>query len=181
MAIGFLMTGPTAEQLSNGPPKVVGSHSVGVAEGGPGLPLVNWSTTGGDLRVAHFIGLHALQALPLLAFALSRAANRVRCRQVTDQHDRYDDQPGAAEAKRADQQPGADDECSVSGPCHRSKARRFAQARERKEKRIERAAQDDQRRGDRAEQDICTTHESPDLIRVVTRLTMPCPDRGIHT
>ena len=79
MAIGFLMTQPTAEQragFADGPPTVVGSHTVGVAEGGPGLPLINWSTTGGDLRVAHFLGLHALQALPLLAFGLARAVRR---------------------------------------------------------------------------------------------------------
>jgi hypothetical protein len=80
MAVGFLMTRPTAEQqagLADGPPTLVGSHTVGAAEGGPGLWLVNWSTEGGDLRVAHFIGLHALQALPLLAWGLARAVRRV--------------------------------------------------------------------------------------------------------
>ena len=76
MALAFLMTGPTAEQLNDWQ-GIAGAHAVGVADGGPGLPLIGWSTLGGDLRIPHFIGMHALQALPLFALLLEFGARRV--------------------------------------------------------------------------------------------------------
>ncbi|WND23824.1 hypothetical protein [Streptomyces violaceus] len=74
-AVGFLMTQPAPGQ-QRGVSKVVGAHSVGVPDGGPSMPLTGWSTTGGDLRIPHFFGMHALQLLPLLVMVLSFLAPR---------------------------------------------------------------------------------------------------------
>ena len=73
---GPLMTRPTAAQLAAARAgdrmTTAGAHSVGGVDGGPGLPVTGWSREHGDLRVPHFIGLHAIQALALVAVGLSR-------------------------------------------------------------------------------------------------------------
>lgn len=53
----------------------INSHNVGGQIGEAGLPLLNWSTIFGDLRVAHFFGLHSLQLIPLFGYFISKNQN----------------------------------------------------------------------------------------------------------
>lgn len=76
MALGFIMTTDPSLQ-AQADLGIVGAHTVGAIDGGPGLPLLGWSTVAGDLRIPHFVGMHALQALPLLLIVLELLAARV--------------------------------------------------------------------------------------------------------
>jgi hypothetical protein len=72
---GMLVGVPMTSQQT-GIEGVAGAHSIGVVDGGPSMPITGWNTVGGDLRVGHFIGIHALQAIPLIVLILTALVAR---------------------------------------------------------------------------------------------------------
>jgi hypothetical protein len=78
--VGWKMTQPRPEQLAamqrGERPFVAGAHTVGGRDGGLGVPITRWSRDHGDLRIPHFFGMHALQALPLFVLGLRRIRSR---------------------------------------------------------------------------------------------------------
>ena len=72
MSVAFLMVVSSAEQRAQTP-----AHRHRRAQrrrrttAGRAWPVTGWSTTGGDLRVPHFVGVHGLQVVPLFALVLA--------------------------------------------------------------------------------------------------------------
>ncbi|WP_447727136.1 hypothetical protein [Sphingomonas koreensis] len=62
LVLTFVLGGWMGGYMSSQP-----GHSVGQVGGS--VPLFGWNRLGGDLRIAHFFGIHAEQAIPLLGAA----------------------------------------------------------------------------------------------------------------
>ena len=81
-ALGLIL-GSVATLLIAGYMSAGDGHWVGgLRSDAGGLPLVGWSTTGGDLRAPHFFATHAMQALPLAGLAADWASPALAQRYV---------------------------------------------------------------------------------------------------
>ncbi|MEO5999105.1 MAG: hypothetical protein ABIN89_20185 [Chitinophagaceae bacterium] len=56
----------------------INKHTIGAADGGKGLLFVNWSRQNGDLRIAHFLGMHTLQLFPLFGYYITRSSHTMK-------------------------------------------------------------------------------------------------------
>lgn len=59
------------------------AHTIGAPDGSEGLPVLNWSKQYGDLRVAHFFGMHALQVLPIAGFYFAKTKSGILTISIT--------------------------------------------------------------------------------------------------
>ncbi|MGH3859849.1 hypothetical protein [Actinokineospora sp.] len=75
-SLAGMLIGPLMSQRDTGIIGTAGAHSIGVVDGGPAMPITGWNLVGGDLRVGHFVGIHALQVLPLVAIVLAALVTR---------------------------------------------------------------------------------------------------------
>ena len=71
LVLTFLLGGGLGGYMSSQP-----GHSVGPVGGH--VDVFGWNRLGDDLRVAHFFGIHAEQAIPLLAASIAAAPARIR-------------------------------------------------------------------------------------------------------
>jgi hypothetical protein len=72
---GGLVLGSVLATLSGGYMSQQDGHWVGgAATDADGILFFGWSRSGGDLRAAHFFGLHAMQGLPVVGWLVQRAS-----------------------------------------------------------------------------------------------------------
>lgn len=77
LGIGVDAPERTARNAAGEDVRLLGGHGIGDPDG-TGMPLTNWSTTGGDIRVPHFLGMHGIHVLLLIVALLAALAVRFR-------------------------------------------------------------------------------------------------------
>jgi hypothetical protein len=70
LILTFVLTLPAAGTLAALP-----GHFIGTPVTGAAVPIMGWSREVGDLRVAHFLAMHALHAVPLIGVAAMGLSN----------------------------------------------------------------------------------------------------------
>jgi hypothetical protein len=68
LVLTFVLGAGAGAVLSSGSGHWIG----GVPSDAGGVPIFGWSRTGGDLRVAHFLGMHAMHVMPVIGLAAAR-------------------------------------------------------------------------------------------------------------